>query len=79
MVTKPLSIRIWNREQRDGFRVLMGAKIRTLEHRDVALVALEPDRPAQGFHKTGTVVSLQDRDCRELARQGLSRACWTLS
>ena len=44
--------------------MLMGAKIRTLEHRDVALVALEPDRPAQGFHKTGTVVRLQDKDCR---------------
>ena len=52
--------------------MLMGAKIRTLEHRNVALVALEPDQPAQGFHKTGTVVSLQDKNCRELARQGLS-------
>ena len=47
--------------------MLMGAKIRTLEHRDVALVALEHDRSAQGFHKTGTVVRLQDKDCREVA------------
>ena len=59
--------------------MLKGAKIRTLEHGDVALVALEHDRPAQGFHKTGTVVSLQDKGCREfaghcleLARHGLS-------
>ena len=52
--------------------MLKGAKIRTLEHVNVALVALEPDRPAQGFHKTGTVVSLQDKNCREFARQGLS-------
>ena len=47
--------------------MLMGAKMRTIEHRNVALVALEPDRPAQGFHKTGTVVSLQAKGCREFA------------
>ena len=59
--------------------MLMGAKSRTLEHRDVALATLEHDRSAQGFHKTGTVVSLQDKGCREfaghcleLARHGLS-------
>ena len=51
--------------------MLMGAKVGTLEHVNEALVALEPDRPAQGFHKTGTVVRLLDKDCRELARQGL--------
>ena len=53
--------------------MLMGAKVGTLEHGDVALVALEPDRPAQGFHKTRTVVSLQDRDCRGFTEQLLRK------
>lgn len=77
VVVKPLSIRIWNREQRDGFRVLMGAKMSTIEHRNVALATLEHDRSAQGFYKTGTVVRLQDKGCREVARQGLSWFHWT--
>ena len=47
--------------------MLMGAKVGTLEHVNTALVALEHDRSAQEFHKTGTVVSLQDKDCREFA------------
>ena len=40
--------------------MLMGAKVGTLEHVNEALVALEHDRPAQGFHKTVTVVRLLD-------------------
>ena len=47
--------------------MLMSAKVGTLEHRNVALATLEHDRPAQGFCKTETVVSLQDKDCREVA------------
>ena len=31
--------------------MLMGAEVCTIEHRNVALVALEHDRSAQGFYK----------------------------
>ena len=59
--------------------MLMGAKIRTLEHRNVALVALEHDRSAQGFCKTWTIRicktvwpnGLQKMECQELTIQKL--------
>ena len=51
--------------------MLMGAKIRTLEHRDVALVALEHDRSAQGFCKTETVKVLPDSNYSSYGRQKL--------
>ena len=51
--------------------MLKGAKIRTLEHGDAALVALEPDRPAQGFCKTETVKVLPDSNYSGYGRQKL--------
>ena len=51
--------------------MLMGAKVGTLEHGDVALVALEPDRPAQGFHKRETVKVLPDSNYSGYGRQKL--------
>ena len=68
---KPLSRRIWNRERRNGFRMLMGAEVSTIEHRNVALVALEHDRSAQGFCKTETVKVLPDSNYSGYGRQKL--------
>ena len=59
--------------------MLMGAKVGTIEHRNVALVALEHDRSAQGFCKTWTIRIcktvwanvLQNMECQELTIQKL--------
>ena len=55
--------------------MLMGAEVSTIEHPNVALVALKHDQPAQGFCKTWTVIGLQEKNLKSIIRIGLSKFC----